>query len=396
MGETADGDSGSRANEVGVSTPLRLTRLEVAAGLPFGQRTDGWTPPDPDVTPRRAFEDACREGLSRPPCLVSFSGGRDSSAVLAVATEVARAEGHALPIPLTHRPAHPASSESEWQELVVRHLDLPEWEQVPVTDDLELVGPIATDVLDRHGILWPPNTFLHDPLLERASGGALLTGIDGDGALANWRWLRLWHGRGGGPKDRLADLAWGLHGILPPYMRGAAIRLKADLDLPWLQPEPRAEVTALRIREVADQPVRWGPRTRWFATRKRLQHVIDSFGLVAADHDVRSVHPFADGHFLTALAAARPVRGYGSRTAAMRALFADVLPAAVVERSTKAAFNPVLWGPRTRAFMASWDGTGGDASIVDPEALAEAWRQRWPDVRTELLLHEAWLAARHA
>ena len=39
--------------------------------------------------------------LRRPPCLVSFSGGLDSSALLAVATAVARREGLDDPVPAT-------------------------------------------------------------------------------------------------------------------------------------------------------------------------------------------------------------------------------------------------------------------------------------------------------
>jgi asparagine synthase (glutamine-hydrolysing) len=69
-----------------VSTP-RLTPLELAAGFP---RPDA-TPTGPGPTPKAGFEPLAafravvRAALKRPPCLVSFSGGRDSSAVLAVA-----------------------------------------------------------------------------------------------------------------------------------------------------------------------------------------------------------------------------------------------------------------------------------------------------------------------
>ena len=59
--------------------------------------------PETAATPRAAFEAAILPGLRRSPCLVSFSGGRDSSAVLATATAVARREGLPLPVPITHR-----------------------------------------------------------------------------------------------------------------------------------------------------------------------------------------------------------------------------------------------------------------------------------------------------
>ncbi|HEY2429742.1 MAG TPA: hypothetical protein VGI06_12480, partial [Acidimicrobiales bacterium] len=68
----------------------------------------GWTAPDADPgaparsDPRAALEAAILDGLRRPPCIVAFSGGRDSSAVLAVAVDAARRHGLAPPVPLTH------------------------------------------------------------------------------------------------------------------------------------------------------------------------------------------------------------------------------------------------------------------------------------------------------
>ncbi len=79
-----------------------LTQLEIASGLVLGT-----TPPTPlpsaAVGARQALELAVRPALERAPCLVSFSGGRDSSAVLAVATRVARRHGLPPPVPATNR-----------------------------------------------------------------------------------------------------------------------------------------------------------------------------------------------------------------------------------------------------------------------------------------------------
>src|SRR5690606_42164979 len=57
--------------------------------------------PHVTTTPRAALEAVIGRALRRPPCYVSFSGGRDSSAVLSVATGVARRGGLADPVPLT-------------------------------------------------------------------------------------------------------------------------------------------------------------------------------------------------------------------------------------------------------------------------------------------------------
>src|SRR5437762_538102 len=77
--------------------------------------------------------------------------------------------------------------------------------------------------------------------------------------------------------------------------------------------------------------------------------------------------------FLTALAAGGGGAGYGDRTAAMRALFADAVPLELLTRPRKAEFGRALWRSEARAFAASWDGTGVDDELVDPEQVRVAW-----------------------
>src|SRR5262245_65085870 len=96
-----------------------LAPLEIATGLVLGveprrevvaPRLDAAEPPLP------AFERAVLPALRRGPCLVSFSGGRDSSAVLAVATGIARREGLPLPVPVKNVFPGPATTlEPGWQ-----------------------------------------------------------------------------------------------------------------------------------------------------------------------------------------------------------------------------------------------------------------------------------------
>ena len=50
------------------------------------------------------------------------------------------------------------------------------------------LGPLSTSALRRHGVVYPPNTFLQLPLLEAARGGTLLSGFGGDELFATWRW----------------------------------------------------------------------------------------------------------------------------------------------------------------------------------------------------------------
>jgi asparagine synthase (glutamine-hydrolysing) len=103
------------------------------------------------------------------------------------------------------------------------------------------------------------------------------------------------------------------------------------------------------------------------------------------------VAPFAHPEFVAALAAEAGFWGWSGRTQAMRRLFGDVLPDAVLARTSKAYFNGAVFTERTRAFAAQWDGSGVDTDLVDPESLREIWLSELPDGRTMALLQQAWL-----
>ena len=149
--------------------------------------------------PLEALESLLAPALARPPCVVAFSGGRDSSALLAVATSLAARHGLAKPIAGTLDYAgEQDADEREWQELVVRRLGVADWEKVTVGDGADLLGPVATDGLRRHGLLWPPAHHTILPLLRLASGGSLVTGDGGDEVFGGHRvtpLVRLLHGR---------------------------------------------------------------------------------------------------------------------------------------------------------------------------------------------------------
>ena len=74
-----------------------LTPIELATGVVFG--VNPLRLPAATTTPPQALEAAVRPALQRGRCFVSFSGGRDSSPVLAAAAAVARREGLAAPVP---------------------------------------------------------------------------------------------------------------------------------------------------------------------------------------------------------------------------------------------------------------------------------------------------------
>ena len=209
-----------------------LNPLEVASGLVLGNVE----PPDPirgsAPTPRAAMERALVEPLRRGPCLVSFSGGRDSSAVLAVGQR-SPPRGVPPPIPATLRfPNAEDSAETEWQESVIDHLGLVDRVRVEATDELHRVGPAATATLERHGLLWPSNAHFHAPLFARAHGGSFLTGIGGDELLGSSRWFHARRVLAGRvvptPRDALA-VAFALS---PPRLRRLVTRRRVHAPFP--------------------------------------------------------------------------------------------------------------------------------------------------------------------
>ena len=352
----------------------RLTPLEVATGLPFGAPARVVPLPAPELGAREALERAMLAALSRPPCLVSFSGGRDSSAVLAAAAALARREGLPAPVPATLRaPGAARADETAWQERVVAHVGLADWERVEVHDELDAIGPYAARVLRRHGLLWPCNIHFHLPLLDRARGGSLLTGIGGDELFS----------AAARPTRRRRAFGWA-----PPPLRRAVLARHEPVDFPWLTASARRAATTARAAEAASEPRGVRARMAWLRGLRYLELALDAIGLVAADADVRLAHPLID-RSLWAAAAAHG--GFADRTAGMEALFGDLLPSNVLARRSKAGFDSVFFNRRSRAFAQAWDGTGAPAE-VDAEALRAHWLGEAPAAQTFTLLQSLWLA----
>jgi asparagine synthase (glutamine-hydrolysing) len=373
---------------------LRLTPREVAYGFAYGE--SDFLGPFPRIvtgSPLAAMEKAVLPALRRPPCVVSFSGGRDSSVVLAVAARAARREGLALPIPVTQRFRNaPRAVESEWQELVIRHLGLPEWERVDAGSEFGFVGPVAARTLQRHGLLWPPNCHLHAPMLERASGGSLLTGLDGDTVLGGWPWVRLGSVLGGRARPEPRDLLRLARASTPGPMR-RWVDQRRHFKTPaatWLRPGERGAYVAAWVRAL-DEPLRWNARVAALARKRYLAVAFASFQALADDTATLILHPFLDPGFLGALARSGGASGWGDRTATTTALFGEILPRETVTRASKATFDDVSWSESSRDFARSWNGGGVDEGLVDPDALRAEWLKDTPHFGTATLLQSVWL-----
>lgn len=388
------------SSAVAAPGPYRGSAVETASGLLVSARADAG--PLPRVPtgqhPREAMEAAIISALQRPPCVVSFSGGQDSSAVLAVATDVARRHGTPLPVPVTLRcRADRRSDESRWQEQVVRHLRLDDWERIEIDDELDIVGPYAGRVLRRHGPLWPFNTHFHLPIFDHAAGGSALTGVGGDQLFwrrRNWRVSMVLAGH---VRPGVRDIPRVIRATGPQFLRMAELRARRAFPakLPWLSPRVRRVVRRAWLRAVAAEPARYDDAVRetWWHNRVRLINDT-SLALVARDVDTAVHHPLEDPAFIAAVLARVGGVGYRTRVHAMRDLFADLLPPVVVERRSKAMFDRVFWNEHSRAFGRSWDGTGVDAGLVNVDVLRDLWSQA--DLihnLTWMMFQTAWLAA---
>jgi asparagine synthase (glutamine-hydrolysing) len=343
----------------------------------------------------RALELVVLDALRRPPCLVSFSGGRDSSAVLAVATRVARREGLELPVPSTFRyPQAPGSEESEWQEMVVRSLGLTEWDRREIGTEIDLLGPVARRVLRRHGVLYHANTHIQALRFEGAAGATLISGNGGDHVLGGWPWGRLWAVLGARCRPRPGDARLVARALAPRTVRARrAGRHAPTSELEWLRAGARAALAEAWAAARASEPLRWDEHVVSVARRRDLWLLTEPVAAIAREAGVDARNPLLDHRFLGALAVHGGRAGFASRTAAMEALFADVLPAPVVARRSKAHFAAALWGPDARAFAERWNGEGIPDELVDAEALRREWDRPTPRFESAMLLQAAWLAS---
>ena len=370
-------------------SPFALSQLEIASGLVLGREElpAGTGEAPPAASPRAALRSALLPALAAHPCLVSFSGGRDSSAVLAVATEVARAEGLPLPIPATNIfPGASRADESEWQERVIRHLELDDWVRLELRDELDCVGPLARSILERHGLLWPFNTHFHAPLLEAARGGTLLTGIGGDELLGTSESARAAAVLSGAVRPVPRDALRVALALSPRRLRREICNDEDGVaPLDWLTPAAKTALDRAVADMVAAEPLRWSTRWSWWRRRRETHIGFESLALIARDREAEIAHPLTDRGFATAVARMAAGRLY-DRTTIMRALFSDLLPRQVLERASKAAFGAVFWGPDSRALAASAAAESTALDVVDHAGLRRTWAGAAPDAHSFLLL----------
>jgi asparagine synthase (glutamine-hydrolysing) len=373
---------------------VKLTPLEIACGFPLGMNPG--EPPLPDVgdlTPIAAFEDVVRAALQRPPCVVTFSGGRDSAAILAVAARIARAENLDPPIAVTVRfEGGLGTGESDWQERVIAHSRVKDWIRLTVGDEIDLVGPIAQSLLLRYGVVYPPHTALFFLPLQHAHGGSMLTGFGGDSIIGGWLPAHAAEVLAMRAFPRPADVLTFGYALAPRFVRSAVMRT-GIIRPPWMRSATFRAYRSSRVEEWTQRPVRRDEFLGWQVRLRRSSMVEETLAQLAAGVDAKAFHPLHDRRFVAALARDLGPRGSGDRTSVMRRVFANDLPDDVLARKGKANFAVAYLRSYSREFARRWDGIGFDTDLVDPELLRKAWLEWIVDPQSALALQAAWISS---
>ena len=371
-----------------------ITRLELITGWPSGIDSSVKDIDDlgPDGEPVAALERALLPALTSSHCCVAFSGGRDSSVLLALATRVARREGLPDPVPLTMRFGSAASQESDWQMVVIKHLGLRDWTVVEQTEELDLVGTEAGEMLRTHGLQYPASAHAYQPLLRAAAGGALVHGDGGDQVFDGW--ARKFVGDLLSRRRTLRRRDWRMliRAFGPKPVRRAIERSRASIPAPWLDPSAGMAWRRQEAEALASEPRTWPAFLRWVRRERMSNLTLRTLERLGSGSATTFHAPFWDPGFLVSLGDWGGRFGGGSRTALMLALFGGLLPEDVARRQTKAHFSHVFFSEPTRRFASQWTGPPPEPAVVRTQPLREAWLSDLPPTTCALLLQACWLA----
>jgi asparagine synthase (glutamine-hydrolysing) len=327
---------------------------------------------------------------------VAFSGGRDSSLVLALAVDVARSRGLEEPAAVTVRYPHlPETDERDWQERVVAHLGVRRWETVDLADENALTGPNAREVLGVAGPYFPYAAHTALPVARLAAGATVLTGEGGDLLLSPhraWAAANLLDRRG-----RAEPAAWraAAAGLSPGPVRASRAAAHAVALRPWLTGEGAALARRRAAADASSEPLSWPAATRHIAGLRALGRGLATLTAVYARAGAGVAHPLLDGGFVTALAGAYDRRGPLSRGRVVTDLAGHLLPPDVAFRQSKSDFTRALLSPDLRALVHAWDGVSGvDRALVRPDRLRAEWLRDRPSALSLQLLLEVVAAMR--
>jgi len=379
--------------------PVGLSALDLACGMPLGQVAGA---PPPALRRDRTLEQVVDEMhcrlLAHGPLYVAFTGGRGSTASLALSVNHARRHGHELPIPVTVRyPGIFTDAELRHQERIIAHLRLDRWERVSVAEDLDLVGPLAARVLSRTGAVWPAHAYTLVPLMERAREGLLTIPTGSSDFFGFWRWAPLASVLAGRRRPTARDLMLLLASLLPAGWRTRlALRRGYPPPMPWLRPDAERHARKLLAARQAMVPLRFDQAVLTQSTHRCFAVGAQTVQRLAEMTGARVLEHLYEREWLGGFAAAGGWRGFGTSRELFARLAGHLLPPGALAPPTRADLTPVLFGAYSRGFAESWSGGGLDPELIDAERLRAVWLSERPDARSACLLQYAWLSERSA
>ena len=374
----------------------KLTRLELVTGWAVGpdRRAPDIAEVESGADPVSELERALAAAVSKPPCYIAFSGGRDSSVLLALATRVARREGFDDPVPLTMRfDEVPEGEESAWQFDVMNHLRLKEWKLLRQGRDVDLIGEEWRRSLNENGLQWPPSAHGLLPLQRAARGGSFVHGDGGDQVFAGWSRAAIHDAIARRRRFRLRDTRGLIRAYAPERLRQKIETRLAPTPAPWLISSGRRVWARHQGRAHAAEPRTWPEFLRWTRQERATCLMLETLERQTRHAGAELFTPFWDPAFLSSLGRWGGRLGRGGRTALMMPLFRDLLPEHVLRRSTKAHFTRAFFNEPTRQFAREWDGPVPESAVVLREPLRRAWLSDLPPNTSAMLLQASWLLA---
>ena len=240
-----------------------------------------------------------------------------------------------------------------------------------MTDELDCVGPVASAVLARHGLLWPPNAHFHAPLFER---GARRLVPDRDRRRRAARLVavvpRAPRARAARSCPRPRDAFAVAFALAPPRLRAARDAPAHARSLPVA---PRARRRAAGTEACR----RRGCRAVRLARRHPLQRQPPLPGCRHAKprRPGRSRGCGARPPLPRARASSRRSRRCRARRDSTAVVerwtrsSATCSPRMCAPAATKASFDGAFWHEHSRELVARWAGEGVDPTLVDVERL---------------------------
>lgn len=392
------GSSSSREGRSLAADLYAPSVFEVSSGWLHGFISGAVVSESSEEGAAEALRNVLRDPLLGGPCVVPFSGGRDSSLLLAVACSVAREAGVGLPTAVTFRyPGQSEADENDWQEMVMNHLAglgfRPAWRIREISDELDVVGPTMAPLLEEVGHpLWPPGVAGTVAMAREAAGATVLSGEHGDSVLGMRRATVLSsalrrRGRG------LSIAHWRMvaAAATPRPVAAVGVRLKGWYP-PWLAAAGRHRWRRLAAADTRQEKLRWDESIRRTVAGRGA--AIGSRTLEQLAHRVgsRLLMPLADTRVIAALAYEGGSRGLGSRRSLMGVLGRELLPESLYARETKASFNASRLNGSTRMTVAGWRGEGVDPQWVNVSTLQAIWSAGPIPPLTAGLIQAAWLA----